>query len=336
MPARTRVDPITIVAMVCAAACAREGANASAAEAMHIVGEKTIAEAVAPVASSVLGAVEPTLIAPAAVRIGPAKGYWLLDTGRGTVFEFDSSGRYVRRVGRRGRGKGELTTPIALDVSPAGTAWVVDVGNAKVVGFRPDGTVREFGLGFEPGGVAAVSDNDIWIAGDLQHTVFVRLDGEGRKIGSVGVPEDTGSSAFRSNQGTAIRGTGRCAAIWAYVYRSIVECYDTTGHRVWRTKGPSTVEWPADAGSSRMNEGDVTAYNDIAGLGDTVYALFVGHSGLPSGKILQRFSAKDGRAAPALRLPAPAIHIALGPQRLAAVVSDSARHEHLHLYRSQQ
>lgn len=300
-------------------ACAHDIGSEAPGLALGVTGGTTAQERAVVLDSSGLGLREPALMNPAYVRNGASGAVLLLDTGRSTIFEYRGNGKFVTRYGRKGHGSGQLWTPIAMDVSPEGTVWVVDAGNAKVVGFRADGALREFPIDFQPAGIAAVSDDDIWIAGDLRSSLFVRLDSSGRRRGVVGVPADTGRTAFRGNQGSAARGEGVCAVLWAYSYRSRLECYNSKGARVWRVSGPTTVEWPKDADPFRMSASDRLAFLDIAVSQGKVFALFLGNSGVPKSRHLEVFDESDGAYLGSAYLTDSATHVAISPARITVV-----------------
>jgi hypothetical protein len=65
---------------------------------------------------------------------------YVLDAGNSRVLVFDAAGRFVRAVGRKGEGPGELITPAALVVSPEGTIVVSDVGRRAFSLFSAEGT----------------------------------------------------------------------------------------------------------------------------------------------------------------------------------------------------
>ena len=70
-----------------------------------------------------------------------AKGRILvLDYQTQEIRMFDASGRFVRLVGRIGRGPGEYTQPNGLRIAPDGAVWVNDYANGRFVIFNGDGT----------------------------------------------------------------------------------------------------------------------------------------------------------------------------------------------------
>lgn len=64
---------------------------------------------------------------------------FVLDRGAGKVFVYDPNGRFVREIGRPGRGPGELTFPVRLAVTPEGTVVVSDMRRGAFVLFDREG-----------------------------------------------------------------------------------------------------------------------------------------------------------------------------------------------------
>lgn len=66
------------------------------------------------------------------LAVDAAGRLWVLDGRAMEIAVFDSAGRFVRRIGRRGSGPGEYQQPAALLSAPDGTIWVDDPGNARL------------------------------------------------------------------------------------------------------------------------------------------------------------------------------------------------------------
>ncbi|MGD2152750.1 MAG: 6-bladed beta-propeller [Gemmatimonadales bacterium] len=64
---------------------------------------------------------------------------YVLDAQAFRVTVFDSSGTFLRVLGREGRGPGELSGPASLDVTGEGTVAVYDYRKGGLVRFGPDG-----------------------------------------------------------------------------------------------------------------------------------------------------------------------------------------------------
>jgi hypothetical protein len=264
----------------------------------------------------------PMLEMPSSVRYDTGSDrVWVLDTGRKAALGFDGSGTGPEVVGKPGRGPGELGMATAFDVDDSGTLWIADTGNGKVAGFRNGEVVSEFQVDHAPLGIVAVSDSVLWVTGDLMRSLLIRYDTAGNRLGAVGVPEDTGRSALRSNQGVAARGQGECAVAWAYAYRSVLACFAEDGSRLWRTEGPVPVAWDKNNDPYNMTQKDRYAYVDIATNKDRVYALFVAKGNRSRTDQVHVFDIHTGEFLGRQTLPTPARHLVLHGNKL--VTSDS-------------
>jgi hypothetical protein len=67
----------------------------------------------------------------AALEVDSAGSLYVFDAVDRGVRVFDSAGRFVRRLGRRGSGPGEFQEVIGIAVSPHGAIWLVDAVNAR-------------------------------------------------------------------------------------------------------------------------------------------------------------------------------------------------------------
>ncbi len=77
---------------------------------------------------------------------GVAYGDGLLYVGqitRGVIVVFDDKGEFVRTIGTKGRGAGELNSPAGIDVDSAGDLYVADSQHSKIVVYRPDGSLLD-------------------------------------------------------------------------------------------------------------------------------------------------------------------------------------------------
>ncbi len=259
---------------------------------------------------------------PAFLRFGIDQRIWTLDTGRkaAVAFKLDTGASTI--IGSEGRGPGELRVSAAMDVSPGGIIWIGDVGNGKVVGFRNGTVVSEFVVNHQPFGLVAPTDSVVWVVGDLMNSLMVRYDLSGERLGEVGVPVNVGREWFRSNQGTAARGTGACAVVWAYTYHSLLHCFSADGEMLWSTSGPVEIEQSRESDPNQMSPNDLFAYIDIVAHAGRVYGLFVGgrpgDGGLNS-RTVHVFRSDTGAFVGVQTLPQPAKYIARTDSSLALV-----------------
>ena len=91
---------------------------------------------------------------------------FVLDQQAGQVEVFDSMGRHLRTLGRKGGGPGEMQFPGLLVVAPDGIATVVDFGKNALVRFAADGTLLPqiaLTAGFPNGGILISHDTTVMV-----------------------------------------------------------------------------------------------------------------------------------------------------------------------------
>ena len=71
-----------------------------------------------------------------------ADNLYVLDHGNARVLMFDRAGRFVRQLGHKGGGPGELEVPVGLTVLPDGSVAVLDVAHQNLTLFGRDGVFR--------------------------------------------------------------------------------------------------------------------------------------------------------------------------------------------------
>lgn len=263
---------------------------------------------------------------PAYLRFGPEGTLWTLDTSRRSVIGFASDGEVRYRAGRRGRGPGELWTTIGFDVTPDGDVWVADVGNGKISRFRRGGLVGEFYPPHATLGVVASKTGGLWIVGDLVRTLAAQFDTAGEHLRDAPPPINTRVDALRLNQGVLTSGGSTCDAVWAYTFRSLLECWNERGEIEWRVEGPVPVTQPEAVHPWRASHKDVFSYVDVAADSAFVYALFLGSPPHKTHGISTReihvFDVNTGSFAGRTLLPQRARYIAVDGTSLATLVAD--------------
>jgi hypothetical protein len=75
-----------------------------------------------------------------AAAFDAADNLYVLDRMNARVMVYDRTGRFLRQIGRKGQGPGELTAPMQLGVAADGSVVVSDVARPGYALFRPDGT----------------------------------------------------------------------------------------------------------------------------------------------------------------------------------------------------
>jgi hypothetical protein len=77
-----------------------------------------------------------------AVAFDASENLYVLDNQSARVMVYDRSGRFVRQIGKRGGGPGELQAPFTLLVAPDGTLYVGDPMRRGYSVFGPDGAFQ--------------------------------------------------------------------------------------------------------------------------------------------------------------------------------------------------
>ena len=108
---------------------------------------------------------------------------WATDVTAQVIRVFDSTGKFVRTVGRRGSGPGEFVGVTGMIQGPEGTIWVQDPRNVRLTGFDEDGrfatqvSAPTMGFGYAGAG-GADSAGRIWedfrTADSTGRTIIVR------------------------------------------------------------------------------------------------------------------------------------------------------------------
>ena len=77
---------------------------------------------------------------PTAVRYLPnTNEFVVLDVGNVCFYVFSNDGTFVRRIGRRGQGPGELLNPLYFDTDADGNLYVYEMGNSRISIFYKEG-----------------------------------------------------------------------------------------------------------------------------------------------------------------------------------------------------
>jgi hypothetical protein len=77
-----------------------------------------------------------------AVAFDASENLYVLDNQSARVMMYDRNGRFVRQIGKRGGGPGELQAPFTLLVAPDGTVYVGDPMRRGYSVFGPDGALQ--------------------------------------------------------------------------------------------------------------------------------------------------------------------------------------------------
>ena len=144
-----------------------------------------------------------------------AGNIYVLDTSAKRIVMFDSTGAFVRSMGRAGGGPGEMKWPIALVVAPDGRSAVFDIGKGGLVWFGSAGE----GLNLDPlgtlynGGSLHVTAHALYLpshtwnsgSSDPGRQELVRI-ADGDTVRLISVPNAPGKAVTFKSCGMSISG----------------------------------------------------------------------------------------------------------------------------------
>lgn len=110
---------------------------------------------------------------------------------QGTLLLFDSTGTYLRQVGRKGRGPSEYTAILGMDAGRGDSTYILDTGNARITVLDPElRPVRSIIMPERGGQFAVLADQSLLILSAIASRStqptdrLKRMDASGRLIGS--------------------------------------------------------------------------------------------------------------------------------------------------------
>lgn len=80
------------------------------------------------------------LYAPSKIRTDSSNNIYILDFPDQSIKKFDSTGQFIKRIGRKGGGPDEFIAPLSFDVNKKGDLVVCDMSLIKCVVFTEDST----------------------------------------------------------------------------------------------------------------------------------------------------------------------------------------------------
>src|SRR5687767_6023462 len=86
------------------------------------------------------GAAHETFGIVSGVAFDASDNLYVLDRQAAHVLVYDRTGRFIRQIGSKGEGPGELMAPLQMTVGADGTVIISDLGRRGYSLFRPDGT----------------------------------------------------------------------------------------------------------------------------------------------------------------------------------------------------
>ena len=171
---------------------------------------------------------------PSDVAFDTAGNLYIADTGNGRVLMFNGRGRFLKRIGRTGTGRGRLSVPMGIDVSDDGLVYVADQAGNKVVCFGPDGKVK-WEIKVKSPTKPLVVGSKLYIANRSGVSVHKRITGSRLfRFGKAGRAE----GEFNNAVGLAV---GKSGMIYVSDLNNLrIQGFDKTGNFKWAAGKPPT------------------------------------------------------------------------------------------------
>lgn len=113
---------------------------------------------------------------PSSVKVDKEGNIFVLDRGNYRLQKFNKDGKFLKSIGRKGKGPGEFLYPIDMDIDSQGNIYIIDYENKKLQKFANDGIfLNSFKLPFAPIAISLDSEGSFYISYDTFYGVGKHL-----------------------------------------------------------------------------------------------------------------------------------------------------------------
>jgi len=121
--------------------------------------------------------------------------FYICDMHNHCLKVFASTGEYLRTIGRRGQGPGDLMGPGKVTIAPDGDVVVFESGGFRLQRFNPEGKSKGIiKIPRAPGWIGITSKNEIafysWLTTFLSKKIISFMDETGKTIREIGYHDD--------------------------------------------------------------------------------------------------------------------------------------------------
>ncbi|HUP87752.1 MAG TPA: 6-bladed beta-propeller, partial [Longimicrobiales bacterium] len=157
----------------------------------------------------------------------------VLDAGNNRVLVFDPNGKFLRKIGKKGGGPGELLSPVGLAITKEGFIAVTDLGRPGVSLFKANGTfVRNLMLGDTLGFPAPLNGTVAHPSGGVAVRANpIRVNNVRMGAGSAAPPTPAGLTAPRTSPILWLTSTGQTRTLYSVPLPAITPKVSDTGGR---------------------------------------------------------------------------------------------------------
>ena len=130
---------------------------------------------------------------------------YICDSHNHHIKVFEDSGKYVRTIGRRGRGPGDLYCPIFMTLSPDGDLLVLELSGYRIQRFNPEGKSKKIIKTHDYIYWVGVTSKDQLLVYDPQKTLHSRKllslrDDRGNTVKEIGAYHDKAKTFLGSDK----------------------------------------------------------------------------------------------------------------------------------------
>jgi len=203
---------------------------------------------------------------------------YVFDIGDYEILKFDSTGKFIKKWGRRGHGPGEFNGIVRFMIDQEDQIWITDTGNHRLLKYNQEGVLIDmikFTSSFSHNTVI-LSDSTFVVPGLLKSPLMRKYSYNGKKIGSFGSHLTV---SHLMNQGRCIV-DAKDRIYYSYDFASPILIFSANGELLNKIDGPVKISPPL-ASFKNINY-QLTGYEKFATLYMCIYDhyLFVLFSGI--------------------------------------------------------
>lgn len=142
---------------------------------------------------------------PISIAVDGDQLVYICDCHRHCIKVFSNTGKYVRTIGQKGQGPGDLYGPEYITFSTMGDLWVNDGGNRRIQLFSPDGKSKHISKQINYiDWIGILSENEIAVYDHLKtfqnRKLISIMNNKGKVLREIGEYHDTAKNFFESER----------------------------------------------------------------------------------------------------------------------------------------
>lgn len=201
---------------------------------------------------------------PKDIEVGKDGLFYILDAGNNRIQVFDNAAKFIRTIGREGKGPGEFTYPVDVAIDSQnnllisesmGRVQILDAEGSYKKGFKPTETY--------PGRMAVNREGMVYLYNAGRSAIdalFLLYDYEGNIVGKIGSPGTKEAPYLRTmknlNHFCLDSKDNLCIS---YISRTLLEKYSKAGNLIWQSLYEANFKVPEIRMKGRNIESKIVA-----------------------------------------------------------------------------